>query len=324
MRRFTRRTALAAPFVGALAMRRANAAVHFDRPVRVVSPYAAGGVGENIMHLLAASMEPQLGQKLILEARPGASGNLGTEAVAHAAPDGETLLIGATNNFVINQFVMKMTFDPLTALAPVAKAAEVPLVLFSNPAVPARTLGDFIAYAKANPGKVNYGVPSIGTVNHLMMERLKQATDTQITCIPYRGSPPAVLALLKNEIQIFPIGLAAVGTSFSGGKLTALAVATQERVPMLPDVPTIAESGYPGFVASNWFGLAAPARTPDPVLDLLWASVAKAQQTDLVKERFTKLGMLVPKLSRPQFAASLKAEAASWRETVQRGKIAIR
>ncbi len=323
MRRFTRRTALGAALLAAATVRRAGAAVLFNRPIRVVSPYAAGGVGENIMHLLAVSMEPQLGQKLILEARPGASGNLGTEEVAHAAPDGETVLIGATNNFVINQFVMKMTFDPLTALAPVAKVAEVPLVLFSNPAVPARTLAEFIAYAKANPGKVNYGVPSLGTVNHLMMERLKQTTGTSITCIPYRGSPPAVLALLKNEIQVFPIGLAAVGTSLRDGKLTALAVATRERVPMLPDVPTIAESGYPGFAASNWFGMAAPAGTPDPLLDLLSASVERAQQTDLVKERFTKLGMLVPQLSRAQFAASLKTEAAFWRETVQRGKIAI-
>ena len=136
-------------------------------------------------------------------------------------------------------------------------------MLFSNPAVPARTLKEFIAYARGNPGKVNYGVPGLGTVNHLMMERLKQTTDTQITCIPYRGSPPAVLALLKNEIQVFPIGLAAVGTSFGEGKLTALAVATQERVPMLPNVPTIAESGYPGFVASNWFGW--PRRPARPI-----------------------------------------------------------
>ncbi len=323
MRQVTRRTALGTALLGTLTFRRAAAAIHFDRPIRVISPYAAGGVGENIMHLLAVSMEPQLGQKLVLEARPGASGNLGTEEVAHAAPDGDTLLIGAANNFVINQFVMKMTFDPLTALAPVAKAAEVPLVLFSNPAVPARTLAEFIAYAKANPGKVNYGVPGLGTVNHLMMERLKQTTGTEITCIPYRGSPPAVLALMKNEIQVFPIGLAAVGTSLREGKLTALAVATRERVPMLPDVPTIAESGYPGFVASNWFGLAAPAGTPDPVLDLLAAAVARAQQTDLVKERFAKLSMLLPQLSRAQFAASLKAEAAFWRETVQRGKITI-
>ncbi len=323
MRAMTRRTVLTTAMLAPLTAVGARADAYPDRPIRVVSPYAAGGVGENIMHLLAADMEPRLGQKLVLEAKPGASGNLGAEEVARAAPDGYTVVIGATNNFVINQYLIKMTFDPLVALAPIAKAAEVPLVLFSNPSVPARTLKEFIAYAKANPGKVNYGVPSLGTVNHLMMERLKQTTDTQITCIPYRGSPPAVLALLKNEIQVFPIGLAAVGTNFSDGKLTALAVATQERVPMLPDVPTVSESGYAGFVASNWFGLAAPAGTPDGILDLLAGAVAKAQNTDLVKERFIKLGMLVPKLSRAQFAEALRSEAASWRETVQRGKISI-
>jgi len=276
-----------------------------------------------IMHLFAVSMEPRLGQKLILEAKPGAAGNVGTEEVAHAAPDGSIVLLAATNNFVINQFVMKMTFDPLASLAPIAKAAEVPLVLFSNPAVPARTLAEFIAYAQANPGKANYGVPSLGTVNHLMMERLKQTTGTEITCVPYRGSPPALLALLKNEIQLFPIGLAAVGTSFSEGKLAALAVATAERIPMLPDVPTIAESGFPGFVASNWFGMAAPAGTPEDILDTLAQAVFEAQSSAVVKERFATLGMLVPKLSRQQFAISLKSEADFWHEIVQRGKISI-
>jgi tripartite-type tricarboxylate transporter receptor subunit TctC len=218
---------------------------------------------------------------------------------------------------------MKMAFDPLTTLAPIAKVAEVPLVLFSNPAVPVRTLQDLIAYAKTNPGKVNYGVPSLGTVNHLMMERLKQTTGTQMTCIPYRGSPPAVLALLKNEIQVFPIGLAAIGTSFSDGKLTALAVATRERIPMLPDVPTFAEAGFPGLVASNWFGMAAPAGTPDGILNTLAQAVFEAQSTALVQERFTTLGMLVPQLTRQQFAAGLKPEAEFWRETVERGKIFI-
>jgi len=326
MKVMTRRKALqsalsamtAAPFV---AVR--SAAAYPDRPIRVVSPYAAGGVGEAIVHLLAVSMEPRLGQKLILEAKPGAAGNVGTEDVARAAPDGNSILIAATNNFVINQYVMKMTFDPLTALAPIAKAAEVPLVLFSNPAVPARTLQELIAYAKANPGSVNYGVPSLGTVNHLMMERLKQTTGADMTCIPYRGSPPAVLALLKNEIQVFPIGLAAVGSSLKDGKLTALAVATERRVPMLPDVPTVAESGFPGFVASNWFGIAAPAGTPDDILDALAQAVSAAQSTDLVKDRFATLGMLVPNMSRREFAASLKPEAAFWRETVERGKISI-
>jgi tripartite-type tricarboxylate transporter receptor subunit TctC len=319
----TRREVLVAATVAPFLATAASAAGYPDRPIRVVNPYAAGGVGETIMHLFAASMEPRLGQKLVLEAKPGAAGNVGTEEVSHAVPDGYTMLIAATNNFVINQFVMKMTLDPLTSLAPIAKAAEVPLVLFCNPEVPARTLQEFVAYAKANPGKVNYGVPSLGTVNHLMMERLKQTTGMEITCIPYRGSPPAVLALLKNEIQLFPIGLAAVGTSFSDGKLTALAVATEQRIPMLPDVPTIAESGMPGFVASNWFGMAAPAGTPDGILEILAQAVFEAQSTALVRERFATLGMLVPKLSRQQFTASLKPEAEFWHETVQRGKISI-
>jgi len=319
----TRRHALATAVLATLAATRASSAGYPDRPIRVISPYAAGGVGENIMRLLALNIEPRLGQKLIVEARPGAAGNVGTEEVARAKPDGETILIAATNNFVINQFVMKMTFDPLARLAPVAKAADVPLVLFSNPQVPARTLQELIAYSKAKPGKVSYGVPSLGTVNHLLMERLKQTTGMDATCIPYRGSPPAVLALMKNEIQVFPIGLAAVGTSLREGKLTALAVATQERVPLLPDVPTIAESQLPGFVASNWFGIAAPIGTPEPVLNTLAQAVSDSQSTALVKERFANLGMLVPMLSRQQFVAGLKTEAEFWRETVQRGKISI-
>src|SRR6202007_2956437 len=200
------------------------------------------GVGETIRRLLAFSMYPRLGQKLIVMAMPGAAGNLGTEEVARAIPDGQTILIAATNNFVINQFVMKRRSDPLATLTPIAKAAEIPLVLFSNPQVPARTLQEFIVYTKANPGKVSYGVPSLGTVNHLMMERLKQITGMDMTCIPYRGCAPAGLALMRNEVQIFPIGFAAVGTSISDGKLTALAVATPQRVPMLHNVPTIAES----------------------------------------------------------------------------------
>jgi tripartite-type tricarboxylate transporter receptor subunit TctC len=322
MRMMTRRGVLAATAVAPFVPTRALAA-YPDRPIRVVSPYAAGGVGQTIIDLFGISMEPRLGQKLIFESKPGAAGNVGTEEVARAAPDGTTIVMAATNNFVINQFVMKMTFDPLVALAPIAKTAEVPLVLFANPAVPARTLPEFMAYAKANPGRVNYGVPSLGTVNHLMMERLKQITGADMTCVPYRGSPPAVLALLKNEIQVFPIGLAAVGTSLADGKLAALAVATERRVPMLPDVPTIAESGFPGFVAANWFGLAAPSGTPDDILDTLAEAVEAAQNTALVKDRFATLGMLVPHLSRHEFAASLRPEAEFWRETVQRGNISI-
>ena len=323
MSRVTRRqvlaTAIAAPFIST----RVRAATYPDRPIRVIIPYTAGGVAETLMRLLAVSMEQRLGQKLIFEAKPGAAGNIGTQEVARAAPDGYTLLVAATNNFVINQFVIKMTFDPMAALMPIAKASEVPLVLFSNPQVPARTMKEFIDYARANPGKANYGIPSLGTVNHLMMERLKLATGVEITRVPYRGSPEATLALLKNDIQLFPIGLAAVGGHFKEGRITALAVATENRVPMLPDVPTMAESGFPGFVASNWWGMAAPAGTPDEVLDTLAQAMAEAQKTDVVKERFTAMGMLTPERSRRQFAENVKAEAELWRETVQRGKITL-
>jgi tripartite-type tricarboxylate transporter receptor subunit TctC len=323
MERITRRrllvAAAAAPFVAT----QARAANYPDRPIRVIIPYSAGGVAENIMRLLAVSMEQRLGQKLVLEAKPGAAGNIGTQEVARSAPDGYTLLVAATNNFAINQFVIRMPFDPVAALAPIAKAAEVPLVLFSNPEVPARTLREFMDYARANPAKTNYGIPSLGTVNHLMMERLKQTSGVEITRVPFRGSPEAVLALLKNDIQLFPIGLAAVGGHYREGRLTALAVATERRVPMLPNVPTMAESGFPGFVASNWWGIAAPAGTPESVLDTLARAVAEAQRTDTVRERFAVLGMLSPEQTRLQFAASIKAEADLWRETVQRGKITL-
>lgn len=323
MRKVTRRQLLigsvAMPFVAT----RARAAGYPDKPIRVVIPYTAGGVPETVTRLLAVGMEQRLGQKLIIEAKPGAGGNLGTREVARAAPDGYTLLVAATNNFVINQFVMRMEFDPLATLAPIAKLADVPLILFSNPEVPARTLPALIEYAKAN--KINYGVPGIGTVNHLLIERLKQVTHTQaeIGLVPYRGSAPATLALIKNEIQLFPIGLAAVGGNLAEGKVTALAVATEKRIPMLPEVPTMAEAGFPDLLGSNWFGMAAPAGTPDNILDALAAAVAEAQQTALVKERFTAMGMLAPDLPRARFAESLTTEAALWHETTQRGHITI-
>jgi tripartite-type tricarboxylate transporter receptor subunit TctC len=158
---------------------------------------------------MAPGIERSLGQKLVVEAKPGAAGNIGTLEVARAEPDGYTILVAAANNFVINQFLIKMPVDPLTALMPIAKLADVPIVLFSNPSVPARMLTEFIAYARANPGKLNYGTPSSGTVNHLFVERLKQAAGLDLAHVPFRGSPPATMALLANEIQLFPVGLAA-------------------------------------------------------------------------------------------------------------------
>jgi tripartite-type tricarboxylate transporter receptor subunit TctC len=294
-----------------------------ERPIRIIYPYAAGGVGDTILRMIAPRMEQRLGQKLVIEPKPGAAGNIGTQEIARAEPDGYSVLVAATNNFVINQFVMKLSFDPLAALEPVAKVAEIPIVLFSNPAVPAANLAEFVTYARANPGRLNYGSPSSGTVNHLFIERLKQTAGLDMTHVPFRGSPPGVLALLANDIQLFPVGLAAGAGHLREGKLKALAVATTKRVPMLPDVPTVIESGFLGFIAANWWGMAVPKHTPEPAIRVLDAALAEALRDPTVIERFKSLGMLIPSETREQFGAELKSEAELWSQTIRQGKITI-
>ena len=236
----------------------AQPTVYPERPIRVVYPYTPGGVGDSIMRLLAPTMERKLGQPLVIESKPGAAGNIGTAEVARAQPDGYTILVAATNNYVINQFLTRLPFDPLADLTPIIKAAEIPLVLFSNPNVPANNLREFLAYARANPGKLNYGSPSTGTVNHLLIERLKEAANVDIAHIPYRGSPAAIRGLLSNDIQLLPVGLAAGSAHLEVCKLTAVAVATERRLATLPEVPTIIESGFPGFTGANYWGISAP------------------------------------------------------------------
>ncbi len=304
-----------------------NAAVQAQdypaKPIRVVLTYTAGGVSEAVVRLLAPKMEEVLGQKLIVEAKPGAAGNIGTQEVAKSAPDGYNLVVTATNNFVINQFTTKMNFDPLKDLSPVAKLADVPLVLFSNPAVPAKNFAEFLEYVKANPAKVNFGSPAPGTVNHLLLERIKLARDLDMQHIPYRGSPQGVMALLQNDIQLFTVGLAAGLGHLKDGKFTALAVATAERLPELPDVPTLGESGLPGFTGSNWWGMAVPTGTPEPVIAKLREAVQAALKEPNVIERFKTLGLQVPKETPEQFAAGLKAEADLWSETVKKAGVKL-
>ncbi len=294
-----------------------------NKPIRVVLTYTAGGVSEGIVRLLAPKMEEKFGQKLIVEAKPGAAGNIGVVEVAKSPPDGYTLVVTATNNFVINQFTMKMPVDPLTALVPVAKLADVPLVLFSTPAVPAKNFAEFMVYVKANPGKVNFGSPAPGTVNHLLLERVKQVRGLDMQHIPYRGSPQAAMALLQNDIQLFTVGLAAGIGHLKEGKFTALAVATDQRLSELPDVPTLIESGLPGFTGANWWGMAAPAGTPDEVIKKIREAVQLALREPNVVERFKALGLVIPKESPEQFAESLQGEAATWSDTVKKGNITV-
>src|SRR5262245_56029315 len=235
MPRLHRRTfmlAAAALAAGSLPL---SAAEYPERPITVIVPYAAGGAGDTIIRLLSPMVERSLGQPLVIDSRPGGGGTIGAQAVAKAAPDGHTLLLGATNNFAINQSLFpKVHFDPLTAFALITKVADVPAVLFTNPQIPAKTLGEFIGYAKANPGKLSYASPSVGTTPHLAVERLMQLTGIELVHVPYRGAPQAMQALIANEVQLYLVGWGIGRGHVEAGRIRALAIASEKPVPGIP------------------------------------------------------------------------------------------
>ena len=293
------------------------------RYIRIVNPYTPGGPADSILRLLAPKMEEILGQKLVIENKPGAAGNIGTIEVANSPADGYTILMAATNNLVINQFVTKMSVDPLQTLKPVAKIVDVPIVLFSNPSVPAKDFKQFMSHARSHPGKINYGTPGQGTVNHLLMERMKQTTGMDMLHIPYRGGAPGILAVMSNDIQLFAVGLVVGAGQLRDGKITALAVSTADRLGALPDVQTLTEAGLTGLSAANWWALAVPVGTPEHAVRKLREALQAALREPQLIERFETLGLVVPKESPDNFADGLKAEAALWSETVRKGSITV-
>jgi len=298
-----------------------KAAEYPERPITIVIPYTAG-TGDTIMRLLSPLIEKRLGQPLVIDNRSGGGGTIGAQAVAKAAPDGHTLMLGATNNFVINQYLFpKVSFDPLTSFSLITKVADVPLVLYASLSAPA-TLSEFIAHAKANPGKLSYASPSVGTTPHLSVERLKQLTGMDIVHIPYRGGAPAIQALIANEVNLYLAGWGLGKGQVETGRVRALAVASRERVPNVP-LSTAIESGVPDYVASNWWGLAAPRGTPQPALDKIYQAMREALADPAVAQRLNDLGF-VPGGDTPQkFLDEAKAEAKIWAETISRGKLAI-
>ncbi|MBX9826623.1 MAG: tripartite tricarboxylate transporter substrate binding protein [Xanthobacteraceae bacterium] len=293
-----------------------------ERPIAVVIPYAAGGAGDTIMRLLSPLIEKGLGQPLIVDNRAGGGGTIGAQAVAKAAPDGHTLILGATNNFVINQFLFpKVSFDPLASFALITKVADVPSVLYASLSAPP-TLAQFIAQARANPGKLSYASPSVGTTPHLSVERLKQLAGIDLVHIPYRGAPPAMQALMANEVHLYLAGWGVGKAQVEAGRVRALAVASRERVPNVP-LATAFESGVPDYVTSNWWGLAAPHGTPQPVLDKIYQAVRAALADPAVAQRLNDLGFLPGGETPQKFLDEAKAEAKIWAETIGRGKLAI-
>jgi tripartite-type tricarboxylate transporter receptor subunit TctC len=292
------------------------------RPIRLIVPQSAGGSTDLVARPLARLLGDALGQTVIVENRPGAGSVIGTDLVAKAPADGYTLLAVAASFSISPSLYRQLPFDPLRDFAPVTLLSSFPNVLVVRPALGVNSLQEMIALAKSKPGQLNYGSSGIGTGTHLSMELFKHMAGIEMVHVAYKGGAPAVNALLGGEVQV---NLATISTALPqirAGKLRALAVTSRERIAALPDVPTIAESGLPGFDYSSWIGLLAPARTPRAIIDRLGAEAAKATRTPEIAAILALEGAVPVGNSPEEFAAVIQSEISRWKKLVDAAGIA--
>lgn len=294
------------------------------RPVHIIVPFAAGGVADLLPRIVGAKLSQQWGQSVIIENKVGASGNLGMAEGARAAPDGYTLVLAPAGNLTVNPLLFSnLTFDTYKDLTPVTDLADVPNVLVVNPSVPAKTFQELIAYAKANPGKLNFASPGAGSGAHLAGELLKLDTGVDIIHVPYKGLAPAVNDLLGGNTQMMFAGISTVIQYVKTGKLVALAIASPKRSPQLPDVPTVAESGIPGFDVTSWYGIVTRAGTPPAIVHKIQRDMAAALQQEDVRAKLAGLG-LEPVGNTPEaFDAMIKSETKKWGDIVRKANIKV-
>jgi tripartite-type tricarboxylate transporter receptor subunit TctC len=289
-----------------------------SRPVRIVVPYPAGGSNDIIARILAQKLTERNGQPFLVENRGGAGGNVGADAVASSEPDGYTLLLTAPPPLTTNVALFKnLKFDPATAFAPISLVASVQIVLVVHPSVAARNVTELVALAKAKPGTLNYGSSGNGTTNHLAGELLKSMTGINIVHVPYKGAAPAMNDLIGGHIPMMFDNMPAVLPQVQSNVINAIAVAGAKRASAMPDVPTVAESGVPGFEAFSWFGLVAPAKTPAPVLAKLEGEVEAILKMPDVQKRLTELGAEPGTLSGDAFGKYLAEETAKWTKIIE-------
>ena len=288
------------------------------KPVRWVVPFPAGGPLDIVARVIGVRLSETWGQPVIVDNRPGAGGNIGAEVVAKSAPDGYTIVMGALSTHAVNvSLFRKLPYDPVRDFAPVTLISEVPNVLVVNPAVPAKTVAEFIAYARANPGKLNFASGSTGSAGHLAGELFKTMARVDMTHVPYKGAAPAVTDLLAGQVQLMFDNLASALPNIRAGRLRALAVTTKKRSAFVPELPTIAESGLPGFDVSTWFGVMAPAATPRPIVNRLHDGIVRALAHPDVKERLAAMGAEPVGDTPEQFGAFVKSEIAKYAKVVK-------
>jgi tripartite-type tricarboxylate transporter receptor subunit TctC len=296
----------------------AHAQTYPDRPIRLIAPFPAGGLADVLARAVGDQMQKSLGQPVVIENRAGAGGNTGAAAVAQAAPDGYTLLMSSAGILTANPHLYaKIPFNAETAFIPVSNVAQMNMLVVVHPKVKAQTLKEFVALARKQPGKLNFGSPGIGTTGHLGLAMLMHAAKIQITHVPYKGAAPAVTDLIAGQIDGVVDNPPTVISHIQAGKLRPLAFAAKERLKLLPDVPTAAEGGVADFEATSWFGIAAPAGTPASVIARLHKAIAEAVRTQAMQERFAKTGARLVGDTPEHFARQIREERVRWGEIIK-------
>jgi len=294
-----------------------------NKPVRIMAPFPPGGLVDVLARALGEEMAKSLGQPVIVENRPGAGGNIGADVVAKAEPDGYTLLMTSPGIQSINQFLYKtMPFDPEKAFVPISMVADMTMLVAVHPKTKIKTLKELLDFARANPGKLNFGSAGIGTTGHLGQELLVHVGKMKVTHVPYRGAAPAVKDLIAGQIDGTVDNPPTVLAHIRAGTITALAVAGKQRIAVLPNIPTTVEAGLPGWEASSWFGLVAPAGTPAPIVKRLHAEVAKAMKSPLM-QTLSARGMRMVGDSPEEFGAFIVAERKKWGEIIKAANIKV-
>jgi tripartite-type tricarboxylate transporter receptor subunit TctC len=322
---FTRTLIVVFALVAAFASPATHAQVYPAKQLRLVVPYPAGGGTDFFARVIGAQLSMQLGQQVVIENRPGAATIIGAEAVVKAAPDGYTLLLGDTATFAVNPILYKkLPYDPQKDLAPVSLTGRFALLLVVNPAkISATSLMGLLEEAKKTPGTLDYASPGPGSPHHLAMEMFKQRTGTQFVHVPYKGAAPAIQDLLSGQIPLMFLDLAAGAPQIKAGKLKALAVASDKRIAALPDLPTVGESGLPGFEAWAWQALAVPAGTPREVVAKLNVEYRKTINMPEIRQKLIEAGIDPLQSSPEEVSAYIKSETAKWAKVIGDGKISV-
>jgi tripartite-type tricarboxylate transporter receptor subunit TctC len=300
----------------------ANALDYPTRPVRWIVPYPAGGSTDILARIIGQYLSEHMGQQFVIENRPGGGNNIGTEAVVNAAPDGYTVLLVNPAHGINATLYPKLPFNFIRDIAPVAGIMRVPNVMEVNPEVPAKTVAEFIAYAKANPGKINWASSGNGTSVHLSGELFKSMTGTDLTHVPYRGSAPALTDLIGGTVHVMFDNMPSSLPHIQGGKLRALGVTTAKRSDALPDVPTVGDT-VPGYEASAWFGMGAPKGTPADVIDKLNKEINAALQDAKVKAKLAELGGILIPGTPADFGKVIAEETDKWAKVIKSANVPL-